>query len=231
MITVIAENQTASPIPLANLGAPNGEIPASGSVTLSDFNAFSEIQDDEQLASLVDSDDVLLNIGGGTLSKADSAALLTPVTPDDIPTGGGPDDRIEVYDSAGGQNFTTSAIVVDFDVERVNTVPASFTLNAGGSVTVNFSGVVIASFITSFGGGNNRATTRTALFLNGAEVPGTRSWGYHRNNASNEDTGGGFAEFAVASGDVIDVRAVRESGGVTMFTLANGSRLRIERLS
>ncbi len=140
-------------------------------------------------------------------------------------------DRIELYDSTGGQVFTGAGVFIDFNVTRINTDPARFS-TTGSTITCNFTGTVSIMYDVSINGGNNRCTSRTVLYRAGSEVPGTRSWGYHRNDSSGEDTMScGPIHASVTSGTAFRVATLRQSGNVSLVTLANGSRFTIERTS
>lgn len=69
---IIAKNQTAGDLPLKQLAAPDAKIPASGQVTLTDWNSVHEIQDDPELVGYIQGDQVLLNDGNGDLNKQKS---------------------------------------------------------------------------------------------------------------------------------------------------------------
>lgn len=78
--TIIAVNQTASPILLTRLGLT---VPASSSLVLSDFAYRDEIWGDESLYGFVQAGDILLDLGNGTLSQGDSLKFwnLIPFQP------------------------------------------------------------------------------------------------------------------------------------------------------
>jgi len=61
---IIAKNQTAGDLPLTQLSVPDGIIPTSGQVTLTDYNSYSDIEDDSELRAYISSADVILNIDG-----------------------------------------------------------------------------------------------------------------------------------------------------------------------
>lgn len=75
---IIAKNQTAGDLSLANLSAPNPKIPASGQVTLTDYNDVWEIQEDPELLAYITNDEVLLKLNGIDLNKADSLNAMSP---------------------------------------------------------------------------------------------------------------------------------------------------------
>lgn len=70
----IAVNQTGSPVVLRQLAVT---VPASGQVTLSDYNSTSEIQDDAQLKSLITAGTLLISNGTYTLNKDQSLSYCS----------------------------------------------------------------------------------------------------------------------------------------------------------
>lgn len=78
-VIIIAKNQTASDLPLEGLSAPDAKIPASGQVTLTDWNFVWEIQEDVQLKDYIYNDQVLLGNGVEDLTKEESQNFITPV--------------------------------------------------------------------------------------------------------------------------------------------------------
>lgn len=78
---IIAKNQTAGDLPLRFLAAPDAKIPASGQVTLTDYNTVTEIQESPQLLSYITNDQVLFNLNGEDLTKAQSLWVRESVTP------------------------------------------------------------------------------------------------------------------------------------------------------
>jgi hypothetical protein len=70
----IAVNQTGSPVVLKQLALT---VPAAGQVTLSNYNTSSQIQDDEQLKTLISEGVLLLNDGTNALSMAQSLSYCS----------------------------------------------------------------------------------------------------------------------------------------------------------
>ena len=136
MITIVAINQTGSPLALDQLAAPDAEIPATGStVTLSDFNTLQEIQRDEQLLGYIQGGSVLLNDGVYTLTQAESERLLSPVYLGRGTTLAG---SILVVDSTT-DSLTGSAVQIDSSGNLI--------LNSGSLQTGNGSGVSISGSV------------------------------------------------------------------------------------
>ena len=75
-LSFTAENQTASPVALTDLGKT---VPASGSLLLTDDLLISELRSSIDLQDAVQADEILLNDGTGTLSKSESLAVIARV--------------------------------------------------------------------------------------------------------------------------------------------------------
>jgi hypothetical protein len=80
LVSIVAVNQTVVAIPLTQLYATNSEIPASTSVTLTEFNRVEEILGDEQLLTLIQNDEILLNVNTIDLTKEQSLVFLDAPT-------------------------------------------------------------------------------------------------------------------------------------------------------
>ena len=74
---IIAKNQTAGDLPLIQLSSVDAKIPASGQSTLSDYNTVYEILVDAELWGYIDSGDVILNVDGSDLTKAQAQVMLS----------------------------------------------------------------------------------------------------------------------------------------------------------
>jgi type VI protein secretion system component Hcp len=75
--TVIAANQTGSPVALTRMGLT---VPASGTLTLTAYAYIHEIRSDESLYAAIVADEILLDFGQGVLSKGDSLKFFNIVT-------------------------------------------------------------------------------------------------------------------------------------------------------
>jgi len=80
LVTIIAVNQGVTALPLTQLMAPNGVIPASTSVTLTDYNFVEQILRDDELQGYIQTDDVLLTVNSVALTKEQSLAFLDAPT-------------------------------------------------------------------------------------------------------------------------------------------------------
>jgi len=85
-VTVIVVNLGSEAIQLENLHAINDEIKAgiNGETNLSDFNSFDRVRGDEQLATLINNDAILMKNNTGLLTKAYSLKLIEQLTLYDI---------------------------------------------------------------------------------------------------------------------------------------------------
>jgi hypothetical protein len=122
---IIAKNQTAGDLALTKLSAPDSKIPASGQVTLTDYNFVWDIQEDAELRAHITAGDVLLNVDGVDLDQAESLVAASPPAPSkdtdtlhraqNEPTGfpNRTDSTISRVD--GSRTFTVQPAVTDFD--------------------------------------------------------------------------------------------------------------------
>jgi len=74
-MNLIAKNLTAGDLPLVQLSVPDCKIPASGQVTLTDYNGQAAIREDAQLLGYIQDDKVILNFEGTDLSKAQCTCI------------------------------------------------------------------------------------------------------------------------------------------------------------
>jgi len=129
LVTIVAKNQTGSVIPLSQLYAPNGEIPQSGQVTLTDYNRVEQILDDDELLSYIQNDQILLNVAALDLTKEQSLSFLdAPTVPVKVSHGlssQGPavtDDASTGYSIGSTWITTGGAIYVCVDATPDNAV-------------------------------------------------------------------------------------------------------------
>lgn len=139
LVTIIAVNQTGSSITLTQLYAPNAQIPASGQVTLTDYNRVEEILGDTELLGTIQADQVLLTVDGGALTKEQSLAFLdAPTTPVKVSYGQSSspptatDDETQGY-SIGSVWITTGGGVYQC-TDATATAAAWSQLNASGAL-------------------------------------------------------------------------------------------------
>ena len=136
---------------------------------------------------------------------------------------------VSVYDATGGQEFSGS-IVVLFDTVQKNTAPSIFSFNAAtGEITVLETGTYLIIFdVTLTSTTNTQTTSQSFLERNAVLVPGTESCGYHRNSSNGDDTASMSTSIDLVANDVLRVTAQKMVGS-TLATVANGSRLTLER--
>lgn len=77
--------------------------------------------------------------------------------------------------------------------------------------------------------GNVRTTAETRLEVNGAIVPGTDGYTYHRNSADGSDSCSSTVLLNVSANDVVRVRS-QSLDGTNITTIADGCRINIERV-
>lgn len=148
-----------------------------------------------------------------------------PTTPTDSVN-----QAISVYDNTGGQKFTGSVTVV-LDAVQKNTASGLYTHDAAtGEVTVLQAGTYKVSGGASLMADTATRTTSCAfLERNAVVVPGTNAYGYHRNQTNGESTDSFETVMDLAANDVLRLR-VEQLTGSTLGTIAQGSRLIIQRI-
>lgn len=77
MPTIVASNQTGGALLLTRLGLT---VPASSTLTLTDFASVNEVRDDSSLEGFIDAGSILLTYGNGDLTKGDSLKFFSIVT-------------------------------------------------------------------------------------------------------------------------------------------------------
>jgi hypothetical protein len=137
-----------------------------------------------------------------------------------------------VYDNTGGQAFT-GTITVNLDTVKTNTEPTVFSLSAD-VVTIALEGTYFVSYEGSVDTSGGRTESRWFLQRDSGSgfstEDGTFSWGYHRNGSQGITTASCTVVLSVAAGDQFRLRAQRNTGGSTLTTQADGSRLTFIRL-
>jgi hypothetical protein len=130
------------------------------------------------------------------------------------------------------QSFTSDT-TISFTEIRKDILFTTAEVGGGTEVTVNRGGWCKVNFAVSYDvvSGSSRSVSRTWLEKNGVFVPGTYAFGYHRRSDAGEDTASCIRDLQIEAGDVLRIRAKRESGGATLTSIAHGCRLRIEILN
>ena len=127
---------------------------------------------------------------------------------------------INVYDSTGGQTITTSDSVINLDTTRINTAPATFSLELDDSIGIATDGV----YEMTYGAYLESLTTTRALSdiwlerydgTNWNEISGSRSTGYHRTTAAGREKPYNFLVDFFSSGSRFRISTVRVAGNLT----------------
>lgn len=214
--TIIAINQTGLPITLTQLSTT---IPASASVTLSDFNFEFEIWADVQLEGEIASGNVLLTVDGVDFDQASSLLAFRSVRASSTQV-------FNAYDSSGNQNFTGTTTI---NINATRIADSIYTLNSD-QVSVDADGTYeVEGRVTLKSSGGNRTQADSWLELNSTEIPGTRGTQYLRQNAYGA-TASLKAIIDLTSGDVLRLRAQRVTGSGTLRVVANASSLIIKKV-
>ena len=142
-------------------------------------------------------------------------------------------DLFEVYDSVGGQRTSNSTgITIILDAVKQNTNPSSFSYDdTSGILTILQDGIYVFKY--RFSADSTSGTRAVNMQIveedRGSgyyEIPGVRSFTYHRTSACGKDTGS--AEFSVNAVAGYTYRLInkRVTGGTTI-SLANGTSLMV----
>ena len=153
-----------------------------------------------------------------------------------------------IYDSATGQwknettgkifryntspqTFGTTVITIFTDTDiRTDSSLYSYTALPSGTTTVLEDGWYDISYdVTCDATGNSRHTSESSIYVNGSQIPGSLSYGYHRNLANGYDTASGSALLLLNANDNIQLRSRCSSGG-NLTTVAGACRIRIEEV-
>ncbi len=147
------------------------------------------------------------------------------------PTGGGAGTAsvFYAYDGAGGQVVNNTEVTLNIDSPVI--VDSAYTLTAD-EVTISEAGlyrVVLQSSFTEFNTtGGQRTSVEMRLQENGVDLPGALTDCYVRE--TEENTCSLTVLENVAAGGVIRARILRTGGTTNLETLANASRLIIEKI-
>jgi len=183
MQAFIAVNQTAVDIPLEQLRLV---VPASGQVTLSQFEAPWRIMGDSDLLAHVLAGELLINDGTTTLTQAESIQYLRPLA------------TLPVLASSSAPTTTTSA--TDVLMAGMSSIPAA------GTYLVWFSGDLSQS--------NNGATVTTSLYVNGVLLAESqRTW--QRPGSSAQGSFACNCKITVDGTQVVEGRWRRSAGTAT----------------
>lgn len=107
---VIAVNQTGSNIFISDLGL---EVPASGSLNLTELAAYFEISGSEDLCTLIDNGDILINDGNSTLNTARSLLYLDSTGNVNAPTTPPSNETVPVFEGGTGRFLRNTSVTID----------------------------------------------------------------------------------------------------------------------
>lgn len=157
--------------------------------------------------------------GGGT--------ILAHLQGIDSALGGGTAPvRYDAYDSVGGVNVTSGAIVT-LDNERLSNANVSL---SAGVITVNKAGLYLVQgrVTVNVTSGTSRSITECYLRLNSVQVAGTYGLIYNREITEGGGTASFFAFLNLSVGNTLDLYAQRISGSSTISSIADGSCIVLE---
>jgi len=135
-----------------------------------------------------------------------------------------------------GINGTPVSVI--FDNEAKNSNGSVFTVNTTtGEITVNKTGTFKVEYVmTADTNDGARRTSETTLQIDtgsgfaalSASLGSTTAFGYHRNNASGENSAASQAILDLTSGDKLRLRLRRSNGSGTINTIPQGTSISIE---
>lgn len=171
----------------------------------------------------IDSNDILRFDSDNTSS--DTATDLKAV----------PNEYFFVCDSTGGDTFTAAATTVNLD-STPETNGSQFSI-ASDVLTINKTGVYDfdykATAELNSGSGDARWTVQLEKDSGGgySVVTQVKGAGYDSGVSNTFSEANGFTTLSVTSGDKFRLRAIRVDGTSTLATVADGSGLRVKRIS
>jgi len=106
LVTIIAVNQTGSPLPFTQLLMPGSLIAGSGQAQITDWNWVEQILRDTELQNYITGDAITLTVSGAALSKEQSLAFLdAPTTPVKVSYGQSSQGPSATDDEAAGYSI------------------------------------------------------------------------------------------------------------------------------
>lgn len=136
----------------------------------------------------------------------------------------------DAYKSSATQTFTTGTITVDFNTARQNSDATIFS-NSSGEITVNDAGVYKIEYSVVVGINSYVSRSEGRLVLEKkpsggsfAEVDGTVSISYNRQDPQDSTTSSISIMQSVTSGDTYRVRVSRNNGTSTLKVATNQAR-------
>lgn len=141
------------------------------------------------------------------------------------------------YDAAGGNSVSSTLTTLNVDTERVNTHPDIFVL-AADEVQINASGTYVFEYNASYDVSVATRTSARTLMEREAPggaftaIPGTLSFGYHRQTTNGEDTHSAkFILDDVSAGDKFRIGGIILAGAAAITQIADGTSLTIRKLA
>ncbi len=140
-------------------------------------------------------------------------------------------DRIyDIYDSAGGQTITASAITIALNTVRSLSDTYSFNNSSGELEFITANQCWVSYRVSADDTSNSRSVTRCFMEIDTgsgfSEVAGSRTYLYNRTTTAGENSAHAMMLIDADAGDKVRVRASRETGS-NNITIADGSSLSI----
>ena len=187
---------------------------------------------DNQLASEVPVTPV------GNLTSTDTQAALEELQSDIDALNSVVKEYVYANQTVAQTGIENTAISVRFDNTALNSNATVFDVNnTNGEITVNkTSNFKIEYIITADTSDGARRTSETTLEIDtgagfvplSSALGSSTAYGYHRNNASGENSASGQALLSLTSGDKLRLVIRRSNGLGTIETVANGTSISIE---
>lgn len=205
-------NFTVIKIPGGGIRGPQGPVgPAGSGTTL-------HIKDDD--VYVPNTPFSILNFKGDSVSVTDGGSGMANIT-FSSPTRA----YFHAHNNTTTQTLSTSFVTI---IIATNIRKDSIYNNVNGQVTINKTGYFKVTYDVGATSTGARSTSESVLEHNGVIVPGSYSYGYHRNVDNGENTVSATVIVSITSGDYIRVRIKEKNGGIV--TLANACRLTIEEI-
>lgn len=135
-----------------------------------------------------------------------------------------------IYDSAGGQAVSPGPVVKTYNINALFGNTATFATSGTTGLQVLVAGdYKITSVFTADKINNSRSTMRQRVLVNGAQLAGADGYSYHRTDAVDTATSTVVAAVSLAVNDIITVEVERTQGAGTLFAVAHGSSLMVEK--
>jgi hypothetical protein len=220
MSVIIALNQTAGDLALTQLPVPDNEIPALGSVRLTNFATVGEIQSDAELRDHIRGGDVLLQVNGVTLTQAESVEAVSTYVHISAA-------YIAQYLRSSDQLISTTASPIIFDVSNFEDANYSRT---GELITILTAGVYSISYSVYFDTNANARRTVDCWVdrsvnsgVSYSEIVPSRAASYARNQT--DDTSNTSCTFYAELGRNDIVRLIADSTGTNGSANGIGNRM------